>query len=66
MFQFPGCGFAGLWIQPAIPGHDPRRVVPFGNPRIKACLRLPVAIAVEQRPSSPVSAKNIHHPPLTA
>ena len=66
MFQFPGSGLRGLWIEPRIPGHDPRRVVPFGDPRIEACQRLPVDIAVWQRPSSPLSAKNIHHPPLIA
>ena len=43
MFQFPGCPPHGLWIHPWVTGHDPRRVPPFGNPRIKACLRLPVA-----------------------
>ena len=66
MFHFPGCGLRGLWIQTRIPGHDPRRVVPFGNPRIEACKRLPVVIAVLQRPSSPTGAKNIRHPPLLA
>jgi hypothetical protein len=66
MFQFPGCGLRRLWIQQRIPGHDPRRVFPFGNPRIKAHQRLPVDIAVWWRPSSPLSAKNIRHPPLTA
>ena len=24
-------------------GHYPRRIAPFGNPRIEACLQLPVA-----------------------
>ncbi len=43
MFQFPGCPPHGLWIHPWVTGHDPRRVSPFGYPRIKACLRLPVA-----------------------
>ena len=32
-------------------------VVPFGDPRIKACLRLPVAYRNLLRPSSPLSAK---------
>ena len=32
-------------------------VVPFGNPRIKACLRLPVAYRNLLRPSSPLGTK---------
>jgi hypothetical protein len=47
--------FAALWIQTTIP---PKRwVSPFGNPRIKACSRLPVAYRNVLRPSSPLSAK---------
>ena len=34
-----------------------RWVAPFGNPRIKACWRLPVAYRSLPRPSSPLSAK---------
>ena len=46
---------ASLWIQLTIP---PKRwVAPFGNPRIKACSRLPVAYRNVLRPSSPLSAK---------
>ena len=46
---------ACLCIQQAIP---PKRwVAPFGNPRIKACSRLPVAYRNVLRPSSPLSAK---------
>ena len=33
------------------------RVSPFGNPRIKACLQLPVAYRSLSRPSSPIHAK---------
>jgi hypothetical protein len=33
------------------------RVAPFGNPRINACLQLPVAYRSLPRPSSPVHAK---------
>jgi hypothetical protein len=44
-----------LWIQVRIP---PKRwVAPFGNPRIKACSRLPMAYRNVLRPSSPLSAK---------
>ena len=33
------------------------RVSPFGNPRIKACSRLPAAYRSVPRPSSPLDAK---------
>ena len=32
-----------LWIQNTVTGHDSSRIAPFGNPRINAYLRLPVA-----------------------
>ena len=32
-----------LWIQCMMTGHDSSRIAPFGNPRIDAYLRLPVA-----------------------
>ena len=38
-------------------GGLPRRVSPFGYPRINACLRLPVAFRSLPRPSSAISAK---------
>ncbi len=51
----PRVRLACLWIQQAIP---PKRwVAPFGNPRIKACSRLPMAYRNVLRPSSPLSAK---------
>jgi hypothetical protein len=34
-----------------------RRVFPFGNPRIRACLQLPAAYRSLSRPSSPAHAK---------
>jgi hypothetical protein len=37
--------------------YDPEWVVPFGNPWINACLRLPMAYRSLLRPSSPLSAK---------
>jgi hypothetical protein len=47
--------FPHLWIQCGIP---PKRwVAPFGNPRINACSRLPMAYRNVLRPSSPLSAK---------
>ena len=47
--------FPHLWIQHGIP--LARWVSPFGNPRIKACSRLPEAYRNVLRPSSPLSAK---------
>ena len=53
MFQFPG--FASR--QCGMTGHDSRRVAPFGNLRIYACVPLPEAYRSLPRPSSPVCAK---------
>ena len=39
----PRVVLVNLWIQLAIVGYDSNGVAPFGYPRIKACLRLPVA-----------------------
>ena len=52
MFQFPG-------FAPPNGGDRPSdgRVSPFGNPRIKGCLHLPVAYRSLPRPSSPPRAK---------
>ena len=36
MFQFPRCPPPALCVQTGVPGHDPRRVSPFGYPRINA------------------------------
>ena len=41
MFQFPGLTSIHLCIQRRMIGHDPDRVSPFGNPRIKAYLAAP-------------------------
>ena len=46
-----------LWIQRMVTGYDPSRVAPFGDPRIKASLRLPEAYRSLLRPSSPTYAK---------
>ncbi len=49
-----------LWpegLQRAVTGHYPRRVSPFGHPRINACSRLPVAYRSLPRPSSAHGAK---------
>ena len=56
MFQFPGCPPMRLWIHLMVTGHYPRRVSPFGYPRLNACLRLPEAFRSLPRPSSAISA----------
>ena len=45
-----------LWIHRTVTGRCPRRVPPFGYPRITACLRLPAAFRSLSRPSSAISA----------
>ena len=57
MFHFPGCDLAPLWIHDAMTPDERRRIAPFGNPRIKGCLRLPVDYRGLPRPSSPAVAK---------
>ena len=60
MFQFAGLPLAGLWIQPAVTGHYPDRVSPFGNPWISTCSGSPrhiVACHVLHRLLAP------RHPP---
>jgi hypothetical protein len=57
MFHFPWCRSDALCIQAPVFRHDPERVAPFGNPRIKACLPLPEAYRSLPRPSSPADAK---------
>ena len=50
MFQFPG-------LAPfRVTEYDPRRVSPFRNPRIDACLQLPEAYRSLPRLSSPTRA----------
>ena len=44
-------------IQPAVAGHYPGRVSPFGHPRINACSQLPGAFRSLPRPSSAPGAK---------
>ena len=57
MVHFPPFASTDLCIQPVMTRHDPGRVAPFGNLRIKACLRLPEAFRSLPRPSSPLCAK---------
>ena len=57
MFQFAGLPPSGLYIQPAVTGHYPGRVSPFGHPRINARSQLPEAFRCLPRPSSAPGAK---------
>jgi hypothetical protein len=57
MFQFPQFPFRTLFIHVRIRQVLLTWVSPFGYPRIKACLRLPVAFRSLPRPSSAPGAK---------
>ena len=57
MVHFPPFASSELCVHSAMAGHDPYRVSPFGNLRIKACLRLPGAYRSLPRPSSPLCTK---------
>ena len=57
MFQFADLPPSGLYIQPAVTGHYPGRVSPFGHLRIDVCSRLPGAFRSLPRPSSALGAK---------
>ena len=57
MVHFPPFASTELCIHSGMTGHYPCRVSPFGNLRIKACLRLPEAYRSLPRPSSPLCAK---------
>ena len=66
MFQFPELASTHLWIQCGMTGHDPGRVSPFGNPRIKAWLAAPRGLS--QLPTSFIASwrQGIRHLPLVA
>ena len=57
MVHFPALSSPGLCIQPGILGDKSKGVSPFGNPRVKACLRLTEAYRSLPRPSSTPGAK---------
>ena len=57
MVHFPALSSTRLCIQRGIPRHDSRWVAPFGDLRVKACLRLTEAFRSLPRPSSTPSAK---------
>ena len=56
MFQFSRLPHMHLCIQCTVPVHHDWWVPPFGHPRIKARLQLPVAFRCSPRPSSAPSA----------
>ena len=62
MFHFPGCRLRSLLIQLRITP-DRRWIAPFGNPRIRGHLHLPVDYRGLSRPSSPARRQGIHHAP---
>ena len=57
MVHFPALSSTRLWIQREILKYEPEWVAPFGNPRVKACLRLTEAYRSLPRPSSTPGAK---------
>ena len=57
MVHFPPFASASYEFRVRMTRHYPRRVSPFGHPRIDACLRLPEAYRSLLRPSSPTNAK---------
>ena len=57
MFQFPRFLSPGLCVQPGDAAGSPQQVSLFGDPRIKACTRLPEDYRSVPRPSSAPSAK---------
>ena len=56
-FSSPGSLYPAYFVQREVTAHYDRRVSPFGNLRIKACLRLPVAYRSLPRPSSALGTK---------
>ncbi len=57
MVHFPPFASTELCIHSGMTRHNPCRVSPFGNPRIRACLQLPEAYRSLPRPSSPIETK---------
>ena len=57
MVHFPALSSTDLCIQSGIPRDYPRWVAPFGNLRVKACLRLTEAFRSLPRPSSTPDTK---------
>ena len=66
MFQFARFRLPPLFLnfQSGILRDESQWIAPFGNPRIRICLRLPEAYRSLPRPSSPVCAKSSTISPL--
>ena len=62
MFQFPGCPPR----RSRVPGYHPRRVAPFGYPRIAGCQRLPGAFRRVATPFIGPRRLGIHRAPVSA
>ena len=57
MFQFAGLPLPTLCVQVGVAGNGPRRVAPFGDPRVVGHVPLTAAYRSLSRPSSASSAK---------
>jgi hypothetical protein len=66
MFQFPSFATPGLWIQPGAAWTDSMPVSRFGDRRIGACLRLPVAYRSFATSFFASWCQGIHRMPLLA
>ena len=64
MFHFPTFPPTALYIQAEVTGHDPSRVSPFGNPRIKALLAAPRGLSQPYTSFIGSWYLGIHHVPL--
>jgi hypothetical protein len=60
MFQFPRCPPRALCVQARAPRYHPRRVDPFGDPRIIACQPLPEALRRVAAPFVGPASRGIH------
>jgi hypothetical protein len=66
MFHFPGFAPPSLCIQLGVPEHYSRRVSPFGNPRINACLAAPQGLSQLATSFIASYGLGIHRMPLVA
>jgi hypothetical protein len=60
MFQLPRCPPRALCVQARAPRYHPRRVDPFGDPRIIACQPLPEALRRVAAPFVGPASRGIH------
>jgi hypothetical protein len=65
MFQFPWFPLPALYIQAGVTRHDPCQVIPFGNPRIKACLAAPRGLSQPATSFIGFQRQGIHLVPFT-